>query len=282
MSRSTHFLVSALLLALIFTGCAAPAPAAPTATPVVVARTDTEEIVPTVEPTEEPTVEPTPEPTATPTQPPTATPQPEAAASDAVAQATPTVVIPANWPVYTDQRLGYSVAHPGTWLQIDLRGDSFQSLARLFGAGAAAVVDDLEAFLETPAGESIGIVVVEPDVTQLFSSAPFPAFLNVSVIDLPEGVTAEQLQAVLESNVALFGAVTVESSTVETINNLPAIHITARADLTEVGFPVTAYLEEVGLVANDKLYILTLASKANLAERKRAAFNGIIGSFRPE
>jgi len=35
-------------------------------------------------------------------------------------------------------------------------------------------------------------------------------------------------------------------------------------------------------VANSRLYVLTLVSKADLASRKQAIFNNIIGSFRPE
>jgi len=195
---------------------------------------------------------------------------------------TPTVVIPQGWPLIEGTRLGYSLAVPTTWLRVDLRGEGFKTLARLFGSSAAGLLDQIDAFLATPAGESIGLMAVEADITQLFSPAPFPAFAIVSVISIPPDVTAEQLSEVLAANAGLFGAVTVDSSTAETINNLPAVHVIAQADMAQFGLNVKAYVEQVGLLANDKLYVLTLASKADLADRKRPTFDKIIGSFRPE
>ncbi len=244
-------------------------------------------------PTETPTAIPTERPKETPTETAaeagaaTLTPTPtrlssSASSSPPGAVPTPTVVIPQGWPVYMDARLGYSLATPSTWLRVDLRGDGFKSLARLFGSSAAGLLDQIETFLATPAGESIGIMAVEADITQFFSANPFPAFAIVTVIDLPADVTAEEISAVLAANAGLFGTVTIESSAAETINNLPAVRVIAQADLSAVGYPVTAYVEQVGLLANAKLYVLTLATKADGAARKQAFFDKIIGSFRPE
>ena len=272
-----------------FTATFTPAPTdAPTETPI-----PTETATPI--PTETPTVVPTETPITTPTQTATETaPQAGAAtltptptrpapgASAAGPIPTPTVVIPQGWPMIQGTRLGYSLAVPTTWLRVDLRGDGFKTLARLFGSGASGLFDQIDDFLATPAGESIGLMAVEADITQLFSSAPFPAFAIISVISIPPDITAEQLSEVLAANAGLFGAVTVESSSAETLNNLPAVHVIAQADMAQFGLNVKAYVEQVGLLANDKLYVLTLASKADWAERKQPTFDKIIGSFRPE
>ncbi|MBP7960809.1 MAG: hypothetical protein KBG20_11020 [Caldilineaceae bacterium] len=272
-----------------FTATFTPAPTdAPTETPIPLA-TET----PTSIPTDTPIV-PTETPNATPTQTATETafqagaatltPTPTRPASGAstVTIPTPTVVIPEGWPIIAGTRLGYSLAAPTTWLRVDLRGNGFKTLARLFGTGAAGLLDQIDEFLATPAGESIGLMAVEADITQLFSPVPFPAFAIVSVIDIPPDVTAEELSEVLAANAGIFGAVTVESSEAETLNNLPGVRVIAQADMAQFGLAVQAYVEQVGLLANDKLYVLTLATKVDGAERKRAIFDKIIGSFRPE
>ncbi len=221
-----------------------------------------------------PTLTPIPTVTPTPTRP--------ASGASTVTIPTPTVVIPEGWPIIAGTRLGYSLAAPTTWLRVDLRGNGFKTLARLFGTGAAGLLDQIDEFLATPAGESIGLMAVEADITQLFSPVPFPAFAIVSVIDIPPDVTAEELSEVLAANAGIFGAVTVESSEAETLNNLPGVRVIAQADMAQFGLAVQAYVEQVGLLANDKLYVLTLATKVDGAERKRAIFDKIIGSFRPE
>ena len=164
-------------------------------------------------------------------------------------------------------------------------GDGFERQIPLLHPrkrGAAGLLDQIDEFLATPAGESIGLMAVEADITQLFSPVPFPAFAIVSVIDIPPDVTAEELSEVLAANAGIFGAVTVESSEAETLNNLPGVRVIAQADMAQFGLAVQAYVEQVGLLANDKLYVLTLATKVDGAERKRAIFDKIIGSFRPE
>ena len=42
------------------------------------------------------------------------------------------------------------------------------------------------------------------------------------------------------------------------------------------------YAKVVGLIANDKVYVLTLATEAGNQAKKEATFDQIIGTFRPE
>lgn len=233
------------------------------------------EPTPTFTPTPVPTATPTPEPTATlmPGEtpiPPTATPVP-----------TPQVNIPGGFTPVMDSDLGYSLAVPSGWSPLDLRSAQFQNLVNTFGMGAQ--MGPLNDFLNSPEGESLGVIYVTDLMAAMFGG--LPTLLNVSVIDFP-GATPEYLMELIEFNLDSFsdslGDVQIQQLDTAVINNIPGVRGQASADLSSVGMNAQLTAKVVGLVANDKIYILTLATQSSSFAGKDAQFEQIIGTFRPE
>lgn len=230
---------------------------------------------PTFTPTPVPTPTPTPEPTPTPRPgetpvPPTPTPVP-----------TPQVTIPEGFTVVTDDNLGYSLAVPRGWTALDLRSAQFQNLANTFGMGAQ--LEPLNDFLASPEGESLGVIYVTDLMGAMFGG--LPTGLNVFVLDVP-GATPEWLleliEANLEANAAMLGDVQIEDINTAVINNIPGVRGSAVANLSSVGMNASVFAKVVGLVANDKVYILTLVTQEGSRADKEPVFDQIIGTFRPE
>jgi hypothetical protein len=230
--------------------------------------------------------EPTPTFTPTPVPTPTPTPVPQsvgaAAASDALAASpTPQVVIPTGFTVVQDQRLDYSFAVPTGWTALDLQGAQFRTMAGMVGMGEQ--VDQVNEFLASPEGQIIGLIYITDLMSAMFGG--FPTILNVSVVDAP-GYTAEGardlVQEVIETNMGVLGEVEIGAIEAATINNLPAVRTTATANLAAVGMDTTVFAKVVGLVANQKIYVMTLAAQGNQQAAKEPIFDQIIGSFRPE
>ena len=121
-----------------------------------------------------------------------------ASAQEEPPAAEPTVQIPAGWKRVGDDRLGYSLAVPFTWLTFNLHSGAVNPIAGLLGGDLA--VEILRNFLNTPDGRNFGILAIEPDTLQLFANPPFPMFLNVSVVPWSEGITAEQLVSFLQNS----------------------------------------------------------------------------------
>ena len=231
---------------------------------------------------------PTPLPTATPTPLPTATPVPTVASgasesSEAAATAVPTpvVTIPNGFTPEVDDALGYSLALPRGYTNLDLRSNQFRTMANTFGL--AEQLTPLTDFLNSPAGESVGMVGVTDLAGMMFGG--LPTLLNVSVIDAP-GATSEQVEAYiadfLATNGAMLGDLAVEELGTTTINNLPAVDATVAGDLTSVGMDAQVFGRVVGLVANDNIYVLTQLTEAGKRAEKEPIFEQIVGTFRPE
>jgi len=224
-----------------------------------------------------PTFTPTPVPTPTPTP----VPQTAQAAGAEAASPTPQVTIPAGFTVVQDDRLAYSFAAPSGWSALDLQGTQFRTLAGMVGMGEQ--VDQLREFLATPDGQVIGLIYITDLMSAMFGG--FPTILNVSVVDAP-GYTAETardlVQATIETNIGMLGEVEMGAIEATTINNLPAVRGSATADLTKVGMDATIFAKVVGLVANQKIYVLTLVAQGDQRAAKEPVFDQIIGSFRPE
>jgi len=230
---------------------------------------------PTFTPTPVPTATPTPEPTPTPKPgetpiPPTPTPIP-----------TPQVTIPNGFSPVVDDNLGYSFAVPSGWTALDLRSSQFQNLANTFGMGEQMA--PLNEFLASPEGDSLGYIYVTDLMSAMFGG--LPTALNVFVVDVP-GATPDWLldmiRGSMEQNSQMLGDVEVEALDTAIVNGIPGVRGSAVADLSAVGMPNQVFAKVVGMIANDKIYVLTLVTEeANKAE-KEPVFDQIIGSFRPE
>ena len=230
-----------------------------------------------------PTFTPTPVPTPTNTPEPTPTPRPGETPVPATPTPIPTpqVTVPNGFTPVKDDKLGYSLAVPRGWTALDLRSSQFQNLANTFGMGAQLA--PLNEFLASPEGESLGVIYVTDLMGAMFGG--LPTGLNVSVIDVP-GATPEWLlemiQANMEANASMLGDVQVEDINTGVINNIPGVRGSAVADLSSVGMNAKVFAKVVGLVANDKVYILTLVTQDSNRADKEPIFDEIVGTFRPE
>lgn len=226
---------------------------------------------------------PTPVPTATPLS--TATPVPAdsapGAAGQAQPQATPVVTIPDGYSVRSDTRLGYSFALPRGWTDIDLRSPRFSSMADSIGMGEQ--LGPVLGFLDSPQGQAIGLVAMTDIAGMVFGG--IPTLANVAVVDAP-GAGPEDVARLVEQlvagNSALFGDVTVAAPTVSTVNNLPAVQTTGSGSLAAVGMDARVFAKITALLANERVYILTLVTDEGNRDAKEAEFDQIIGTFRPE
>ncbi|MCB9159996.1 MAG: hypothetical protein H6644_09070 [Caldilineaceae bacterium] len=229
----------------------------------------------------QPTPTPTPLPTSTPV--PTATPAPAGdagSATDGTPNPAPVVVIPDGFNPRTDARLGYSLALPGGWTDVDLRSPRFRSMLESVGVGGQ--VAPLLAYLDTPAGQSVGLVAMTDLAGMVFGG--LPTAINVSVLDAP-GASAEDVAAQLERLLAggvLPAEVTVTAPVVTTVNNLPAVQATATGSLASVGMDGRIYAQVTGLLAHDKVYLLSLVADEGKRTAKEEEFAQILGTFRPE
>jgi hypothetical protein len=223
--------------------------------------------------------EPTPTFTPTPTPVPTATPVEVQAA--ALAVPTPQVTIPSGFTPVNDTRLRYSFAVPQGWTALDLQGTQFRTIAAMVGMGEQ--VDQLREFLASPEGQMIGVIYLTDLMSAMFGG--FPTILNVTVVDAP-GYTAESardlVQTVIETNMGTLGKVEINAVEATTINNLPAVRSRATANLSAIGMDATIFAKVVGLLANEKIYVMTLVAQADQQAAKEPIFDQIIGSFRPE
>ena len=61
----------------------------------------------------------------------------------------------------------------------------------------------------------------------------------------------------------------------------PAGRAAAIADLSSQGINAKAFAKVVGLIANDKIYVLTLVAQESNRAAKEPVFDQIIGSFGP-
>lgn len=189
------------------------------------------------------------------------------------------MAVPPGWKRVEDERLGYSLAVPFTWLTFDLHSGAIGSIAGLLGG--EEVVALLREFLDSPEGRNFGILAIEPDVTQLFVNPPFPPFLNVSIAPWPDDVTAEQLVAFLQGSAEDINEIVLHSILTGSLNGLPAMQAFVTANMSELGFDVSPYFVVTVLRANRTAYILTMATRLRTAAAKQPLFDQIVGTFLP-
>jgi hypothetical protein len=197
------------------------------------------------------------------------------------AAATPQVTIPNNFSPVRDERLGYSFAIPGGWTELNLRSQQFQTLAATFGLGEQ--LGPLLEFLDTPQGQALGKIYVTDLTSAIFGG--FPTILAVVVVDAPDQTPQQARQAVealIQANSAMLGDVEIGVLEATTVNNLPAVHGAATANAAAVGIDAELFGKVVGLLANDRLYVMTLLTHEGWRTSKEPVFDQIIGTFRPE
>ncbi|MBV7332563.1 SH3 domain-containing protein [Chloroflexi bacterium TSY] len=218
---------------------------------------------------------PTPTPTAVP---PTLT---ATATKPAAVRATPTPVpernVLADFTPVKDEKLGYSLAVPPGWVPFDLRSPQFQNMVNTFGLGDQLA--PLNEFLDSPAGENLGMIYATDLVGVMFGG--LPTALSVFVIPNAQGVTPDSLLDFVETNIEAYstvlGDVAIQELQVTTINNIPGVRGSAMVRLNQVGLETRSFIEVAGLITNDKVYILTLATQESNVDAKEAQFGG--GSF---
>jgi hypothetical protein len=230
-----------------------------------------------------PTFTPTVEPTATNTPEPSPTPRPGETPVPATPTAVPTpeVVIPDGFAPVVDEERGYSLAVPSGWSELDLRSAQFQNLANTFGMGAQ--LGPLNDFLASEQGEVLGVIYVTDLMSAMFGG--LPTALNVTVIDAPgytQETLVELLEGMIEANASMLGEANIEALEPATINNLPGVRGTATANLASVGMNSSVFAKVVAVIANDKIYILSLVTQDTQRAAKEPSFDQIIGTFRPE
>ena len=237
-----------------------------------------------------PATQPPPSPTAAatatavapePAAPDTSAVAPAGAEAVPAAAAVAQTVIPANFTPFQDEARGYALALPPGWTQFDLRGEQFRNTVARFGMEEQ--LTPLFDFLETPAGNAIGLVAATDLTGMIFGG--LPTALNVAVIDTP-GLNPDQVvtlaQEWLARNQGAVGDITIEMLEPTTINGLPAVRAQLVADLSTFGLGAPLYVEAVGLRAGDKLFLLTLATESAKRGDKAAEFAAIIGAFGPQ
>ncbi len=230
-----------------------------------------------------PTFTPTPVPTPTNTPEPTPTPRPGETPVPATPTPIPTpqVTIPSGFSPVMDENLGYSLAVPAGWSALDLRSAQFQNMANTLGMGSQLA--PLNDFLASPEGDALGVIYVTDLMSAMFGG--LPTGLNVSVIDAP-GVTPDSLltwlEGMIEANMEMLGDANIESLETSTINNIPGVRASATADLSSVGMNAKVFAKVAALIANDKIYILSMVTQDTQRAAKEPVFDQLISTFRPE
>ena len=225
-----------------------------------------------------PVSSPTPVSTPVPTASLTATAIPTVTALPALQ---PTVRIPQGWKRIVDERLGYSLALPLPWVMFDLQGGVLNPIAGIFGGEEALAT--LHEILEILHASNVGVLAIEPDLSQLFARPPFPMFLNVSMAPTLDDMAGDDLVAYVRKRVGEFRDVQLLNIRTGTVNGLPALQAVASADLS--GFleiDLTPQLIFTVVHANQKAYLLTIAVRSDSVEAKQELIDRIVATFLPE
>ncbi|MCZ0940541.1 MAG: hypothetical protein OXJ55_17990 [Caldilineaceae bacterium] len=190
-----------------------------------------------------------------------------------------TAQIPPGWMPIEDESLGYSLAVPANWLTFDLQSGDLDRIAGMLGGRAAS--QQLRQYMDSPAGETLGLLAVDPDPSELFARPPFPTFLNVSVALFPDGVSDEQWVALVEDAVSALGEARIENVRLGTLNQMPAVRAAAVYQLGGRGAGLTAHLDITIVRADQAAYTLLIATRLSNALAKRIVIHQIVQSFRP-
>lgn len=190
---------------------------------------------------------------------------------------TPEFTVPDDFRIQTDEKLGYTLAFPRGWTNLDLRSEPFHRILGVFGLDD--MIGQLNDLLDSEQGQGVGIVGIS-DLTAIMFGQP-PAWLSVSVLDASDA-TQEDAMELIESNlitdtiILAYDEIRLEPATV---NNLPAIRGSTLASLPDLDTELSTKV--VGLLANDKIYLLILVTPSSKLAAREPVFDQIIDSFTP-
>jgi len=187
---------------------------------------------------------------------------------------------PRFWIPVVDGRLGYSLALPSNWLPFDLQAGDLDRMAGLLGGETAT--RQLRAFLDSPAGEKLGLFAVKQDPQSLYTVPIFPTFLIVSTAPLADDVTDEEWVALAKKSISAWGDSQLISIEIGTHNDLPIIRAVAAIRLGDQPHLLTAHLDITILRANQTAYVLTFAARPDSAGANQPVIEQIIDSFQVE
>lgn len=211
-------------------------------------------------------------------QPPTAVSRTQPTAT-ATPRPTPVVVIPNGFTVQTDSVRGYSLALPRGYTLLDLRSAQFRNLANAVGMGGQMTA--LNDFLDSPAGQSVGMLAASDLTGMIFGG--LPTIAQVMVVDA-KGASQDTAQVSITSLLTGQGGFLsnpkIETIENVTINNLPGVRATVTG--TMAGSTRAMAGKVVGVLANDKFFVLIQLTEATKLTAKEPIFDQIIGTFRPE
>ena len=230
-----------------------------------------------VQPT--PLATPTPVPTPTAALTPTALPTPTASPVPLA-----TVEIPRGWKRIEDDRLGYSLAVPFTWVTFDLQDASDNPVvARFVDEGELAGLRQSLERPETKKYLEVGVMAIEPDLSELFARPPLPMFLNVARAYALDDFRGADLVEVV---VNFLEPVDPQLHSIRegTLNGWPAVRAVASYDLSRTPIEIDLNLHFVFTVvqANQKTYLVTIVTRSEKAEAKQELIDQIVGTFLPE
>ncbi len=192
----------------------------------------------------------------------------------------PAANLPRFWIPIVDGRLGYSLAVPFNWLALDLQAGDLDQVTGLLGDQTAT--QQLQAFLDTPEGEKLGVFAVEPDPESMYTLPIFPTFLIVSTVPLPDDLSEEEWLALAEKAILSWGDTQLLTIEMGTSNGLPVIRAAAAIRLGDPSHLLTAHLDITILRANQTAYLLTIAARPDAAAANQPVIDQIVGSFRVE
>lgn len=192
----------------------------------------------------------------------------------------PAAALPRFWIPIVDGRLGYSLAVPINWLTFDLQEGDLDRVTGLHRGQLA--MRQLQAFLDSPAGETLGVFAVEAEPDSMYTVPIFPTFLIVSTAPLPENVSDEEWLALAAQSISAWGDTQLIAAELGASNALPAIRATAAMQLGEPTHQLTAHLDMTILRANQTVYLLIIASRQDAAAANQPVIEQIVDSFRIE
>ena len=162
---------------------------------------------------------------------------------------------------------------------LDLRSAQFRNLANLVGMGDRMAT--LNEFLDSPAGQSVGILAASDVAGVIFGG--LPTIAQVMVVDA-KGANQDTAQVSINSLLTGQGGFlsnpVIEKIENVTINNLPGVR--AAVTGTMAGSSRAMAGTVIGLLANDKFYVLMQLTENTKRAVKEPIFDQIIGTFRPE